>query len=68
MAEDLAEFLKQKGIKAEYLHSDIKTLDRIKILTFFRQGVFDCLVGVNLLREGLDLPEVSLIGIMPFPV
>jgi excinuclease ABC subunit B len=64
MAEDLAEFLKQKGIKAEYLHSDIKTLDRIKILTSFRQGVFDCLVGVNLLREGLDLPEVSLIGIL----
>ncbi len=64
MAEDLSEFLKEKGIKAEYLHSDIKTIDRITILTEFRKGKFDCLVGVNLLREGLDLPEVSLIGIL----
>lgn len=64
MAEDLSEFLKEKGIKAEYLHSDIKTIDRITILTEFRRGKFDCIVGVNLLREGLDLPEVSLIGIL----
>ncbi len=64
MAEDLSEFLKERGIKAEYLHSDIKTIDRIIILTDFRKGKFDCLVGVNLLREGLDLPEVSLIGIL----
>ena len=64
MAEDLSEYLKEKGIKAEYLHSDIKTIDRITILTEFRRGKFDCLVGVNLLREGLDLPEVSLIGIL----
>ncbi|MDP3962839.1 MAG: excinuclease ABC subunit UvrB [bacterium] len=64
MAEDLSEFLKEKGIKAEYLHSDIKTIDRITILTEFRKGKFDCLVGVNLLREGLDLPEVSMIGIL----
>lgn len=64
MAEDLSEFLKEKGIKAEYLHSDIKTIDRITILTDFRKGKFDCLIGVNLLREGLDLPEVSLIGIL----
>jgi excinuclease ABC subunit B len=64
MAEDLATFLKEKGIKAEYLHSEIKTLERIKILTEFRRGTFDCLVGVNLLREGLDLPEVSFIGIL----
>lgn len=64
MAEDLSEFLKEKNIKAEYLHSDIKTIDRITILTDFRKGVFDVLVGVNLLREGLDLPEVSLIGIL----
>jgi excinuclease ABC subunit B len=64
MAEDLSEFLKEKGMKAEYLHSDIKTIDRITILTDFRKGKFDCLVGVNLLREGLDLPEVSLIGIL----
>jgi len=64
MAEDLSEYLKSIGVKSEYLHSDIKTLDRIRILTRFRKGEFDCLVGVNLLREGLDLPEVSLIGIL----
>lgn len=64
MAEDLSEFLKEKGMKSEYVHSDIETLDRITILTDFRKGTFDCLVGVNLLREGLDLPEVELIGIL----
>ncbi len=64
MAEDLTEFLKERGIKTNYVHSDIETLDRIRILTEFRKGVFDVLVGVNLLREGLDLPEVSLIGIL----
>ncbi|HAT68447.1 MAG: excinuclease ABC subunit B [Candidatus Yonathbacteria bacterium RIFOXYC2_FULL_47_9] len=64
MAEDLSEYLKGEGIKAEYLHSDIKTIERIQILTEFRKGTFDCLVGVNLLREGLDLPEVTLIGIL----
>lgn len=64
MAEDLSEFLKAKSIKAEYIHSDIKTIDRITILTEFRKGTFDCLVGVNLLREGLDLPEVELVGIL----
>ena len=64
MAEDLSTYLKEKGIKAEYLHSEIKTIDRIKILTEFRRGTFDCLVGVNLLREGLDLPEVTFIGIL----
>ena len=64
MAEDLSEYLKEKGIKAEYLHSDIKTIDRIKIITEFRKGEFDILVGVNLLREGLDMPEVTLIGIL----
>jgi len=64
MAEDLSEFLKEKGIKAEYLHSDIKTIERITILTDFRKGEFDVLVGVNLLREGLDLPEVELVGIL----
>lgn len=64
MAEDLADFLKEKGIKTTYLHSDIKTIERITILTDFRKGKYDCLVGVNLLREGLDLPEVSLIGIL----
>lgn len=64
MAEDLSVYLKEKGVKAEYLHSDIKTIDRIKILTLFRKGDFDCLVGVNLLREGLDLPEVTFIGVL----
>lgn len=64
MAEDLSTFLKEKNIKAEYLHSDVKTIDRIRILTKFRKGEFDCLVGVNLLREGLDLPEVTFIGIL----
>jgi excinuclease ABC subunit B len=64
MAEDLSVYLKEKGVKAEYLHSDVKTIDRIQILTKFRKGDFDCLVGVNLLREGLDLPEVTLIGIL----
>jgi excinuclease ABC subunit B len=64
MAEDLSKFLKEKNIKAEYLHSDVKTIDRIKILTNFRKGDFDCIVGVNLLREGLDLPEVTFIGIL----
>ena len=64
MAEDLSAYLKERNIKSEYLHSDVETLDRIKILTRLRKGEFDCLVGVNLLREGLDLPEVSLIGIL----
>ena len=64
MAEDLSEFLKDKKVNARYLHSEIKTIERIEILTAFRRGEFDCLVGVNLLREGLDLPEVTLIGIM----
>jgi len=64
MAEDLSIYLKEKNIKAEYLHSEIKTLERISILTSFRKGDIDILVGVNLLREGLDLPEVALIGIL----
>lgn len=64
MAEDLTEFLTKKNIRAEYIHSDVKTIDRIETLTRFRRGEFDVLVGVNLLREGLDLPEVSLVGIL----
>ena len=64
MAEDLSLYLKDKNIKAEYLHSDVKTIDRIKIITEFRRGNFDILIGVNLLREGLDMPEVTLIGIL----
>ncbi len=64
MAEDLSSYLEEQGIKVTYLHSDIKTLERIKILTNLRKGNFDVLVGVNLLREGLDLPEVSLVAIL----
>ena len=64
MAEDLAEFLTDKGVQTKYIHSDVDTIERINILTEFRKGVFDCLVGVNLLREGLDLPEVRLVAIL----
>ena len=64
MAEDLAEYLKDRNIKAAYLHSDVETLDRITTLTDLRKGVYDVLVGVNLLREGLDLPEVQLVAIL----
>ena len=64
MAEDLSEFLKEHGIRCEYLHSDVDTLDRVLILQGLRKGDFDVLVGVNLLREGLDLPEVSLVAIL----
>jgi excinuclease ABC subunit B len=63
-AEDLDGFLREKGFKANYLHSDIKTIERTEILMDFRKGKFDVLVGVNLLREGLDLPEVSLVAIL----
>jgi len=64
MAEDLADFLEEKKIKTKYIHSDVDTIERIEILTDFRRGEFDCLVGVNLLREGLDLPEVQLVAIL----
>jgi len=64
MAEDLTDYVKEKKIKVAYIHSDIKTIERIKIITQFRKGEFDILVGVNLLREGLDMPEVTLIGIL----
>lgn len=64
MAEDLAEFLRERGVRAEYIHSGIRTFERIEIMTNFRKGEFDVLVGVNLLREGLDLPEVELVGIL----
>lgn len=64
MAEDLTDFLEGKDIKTQYIHSDVATIDRIEILTKFRKGEFDCLVGVNLLREGLDLPEVELVAIL----
>jgi excinuclease ABC subunit B len=64
MAEDLSDYLIGLGLKVRYLHSEIETLDRIKILRELRLGEFDCLVGINLLREGLDLPEVSLVAIL----
>ena len=63
MAEDLTEYLHENGIKVRYLHSDIDTLERIEIMRDLRMGVFDVLVGINLLREGLDIPELSLIHI-----
>ncbi len=64
LCEDLANYLNEKGLKVRYLHSDIETLDRVEILVDLRMGNFDVLVGVNLLREGLDLPEVSLVAIL----
>jgi len=64
MAEDLAQFLVERGVRARYIHSDVLTIERIEILTDFRKGTFDVLVGVNLLREGLDLPEVELVAIL----
>ena len=64
MAEDLTEYFTEVGIRVRYLHSDIETLERIKILRDLRRGEFDVLVGINLLREGLDLPEVSLVAIL----
>jgi excinuclease ABC subunit B len=64
MAENLSEYFSEVGVKVNYLHSDIHTLERIKVLRDLRRGVFDVLVGINLLREGLDLPEVSLVAIL----
>jgi len=64
MAEDLTDYLKEVGIRTQYLHADIDTLERVEILRDLRLGVYDVVVGINLLREGLDLPEVSLVGIL----
>jgi excinuclease ABC subunit B len=64
MAEELAGYLLEKNIKVQYLHSEVETLERVEILKDLRQGKYDCLVGINLLREGLDLPEVSLVAIL----
>lgn len=64
MAEDLTDFFVQEGIKVRYLHSEIQSLERVEILRDLRLGEFDVLIGVNLLREGLDIPEVSLVAIM----
>ena len=64
MAEDLTQYYQELGVRVRYLHSDIETLERIEILRDLRRGEFDVLVGINLLREGLDLPEVSLVAIL----
>src|SRR6059036_2064443 len=64
MAEDLTTYYQELGVKVRYLHSDIETLERVQILRDLRRGEFDVLVGINLLREGLDLPEVSLVAIL----
>ena len=64
MAEELTNYLKELDIKVAYLHSEVKTLDRLKTIRELRLGTYDCIVGINLLREGLDIPEVSLIAIL----
>src|SRR5207244_7962478 len=64
MAEDLTEYYQQAGLRVRYLHSDIDTLDRVAVIRDLRLGKFDCLIGINLLREGLDIPEVSLVAIL----
>ena len=64
MAEELTNYFSEVGVRCRYLHSDIETLDRVTILSDFRRGVFDCLIGINLLREGLDLPEVAVVAIL----
>jgi excinuclease ABC subunit B len=64
MAEDLAEYFSEVGVRCRYLHSEVETLERVRILRDLRRGEFDVLIGINLLREGLDLPEVSLVAIL----
>lgn len=64
MAEDLTDFLQDNDIKVRYLHSDIDTVERVEIIRDLRAGVFDVLIGINLLREGLDIPEVALVAIL----
>src|SRR3546814_4525958 len=64
MAEDLTEYLHEAGLKVRYIHSDVETLERIEIIRDLRLGVFDVLVGINLLREGLDIPECALVCIL----
>ena len=64
MAEELTEYLHKNGVRCNYIHSDVDTLDRIQIMTDLREGIYDVLIGVNLLREGLDLPEVSLVAVL----
>ena len=64
MAENLTEYLEEHGVKVRYLHSDIETVERVEIIRDLRLGKFDCIVGINLLREGLDMPEVALVAIL----
>ena len=64
MAEDLTEYLREHGVKVRYLHSEVETVERVEIIRDLRLGEFDVLVGINLLREGLDIPEVSLVAIL----
>ncbi len=64
MAEDLTEYLHEQGIRVRYMHSDIDTMERIEIIRDLRLGAFDALVGINLLREGLDIPECALVAIL----
>ena len=64
MSEELSEYLRELGIKVHYLHSEIDTIERIEILRDLRLGTYDVVVGINLLREGLDLPEVSMVAIL----
>jgi excinuclease ABC subunit B len=64
MAEELTNYFTEVGVRCRYLHSDIEVLERVNILSDFRRGVFDCLIGINLLREGLDLPEVAVVAIL----
>ena len=64
MSEELTNYLKELNIKVAYLHSEVKTFERLKIIRDLRLGKYDCIVGINLLREGLDIPEVSLIAIL----
>src|SRR5690606_5307659 len=63
-AEELADYLSQQGIKTRYLHSEIDTFERTEIIRELRLGTFDCLVGINLLREGIDIPELGFVGIL----
>src|SRR5437588_7977198 len=64
MAEDLADYMQELNIKVHYLHSEVETIERVEILRDLRLGVYDVVVGINLLREGLDLPELSLVSIL----
>ncbi len=64
MAEDLTEFMHEQGVRVRYMHSDVETLERIELIRDLRLGVYDVLVGINLLREGLDIPECGLVAIL----